>query len=111
GNQEIPSKITQASYTESKSNNDTYPLSPSATTLDGYPYGTIFTRLANPDIRWEVSTQSDIGLDFGVMDHKLNGTIDYFRKVSDNILLEVVTADPIQPTNTFWTNISDMEIQ
>lgn len=111
GNQEIPSKITLASYTESKSGNDTYPLTPGANTLDDYPYGTIFTRLANPNIQWEVSTQGDIGLDFGIFEEKLTGTIDYFNKRSKNILLEVVTADPIQPTNTYWTNISNMEIR
>ena len=111
GNQEIPAKITQLSFTESKSNNDTYPLEPGASTLDDYPFGTIFTRLANPDIQWEVSTQMDIGIDFGLFNERLVGTIDYFNKVSENILLEVVPADPIQPTATFWTNVPDMEIQ
>lgn len=110
GNQEIPSKITQLSFTESKDNNDTYPLDPNASSLDDYPFGTIFTRLANPDIQWEVSTQTDIGLDFGLFDDRLVGTIDFFNKVSENILLEVVPADPIQPTVTFWTNVADMEI-
>ena len=111
GNQEIPAKITQLSFTESRDNNDTYPLDPNASTLDDYPFGTIFTRLANPDIQWEVSTQTDIGLDFGLFDERLVGTLDYFYKVSENILLEVVPSDPIQPTATFWTNVEDMEIQ
>jgi len=111
GNQEIPAKITQSSFTESKSENDTYPLDPNANTLDDYPFGTIFTRLANPDIQWEVSTQTNIGLDFGLFDYRITGTVDYFNKVSENILLEVVPADPIQPTATFWTNVPDMEIQ
>jgi len=111
GNQEIPSKITQESYTESKTENDTYPLDPNATTLDDYPYGIIFTRFANPDLQWEVSTQTDIGLDFTLFDFRLSGTIDYFNKVSENILLEVVPADPIQPTSTYWTNIPDMQIK
>jgi TonB-linked SusC/RagA family outer membrane protein len=110
GNQEIPSKITQLSFTESKDNNDTYPLDPNASTLDDYPFGTIFTRLANPDIQWEVSTQTDIGLDFGLFDDRIVGTLDLFTKVSENILLEVVPADPIQPTATYWTNVPDMEI-
>ncbi|MCB0845821.1 MAG: SusC/RagA family TonB-linked outer membrane protein, partial [Bacteroidetes bacterium] len=110
GNQEIPAKITQSSFTESKSNDDTYPLDPDATTLDDYPFGTIYTRLANPNIQWEVSTQADIGLDFGLFNDRLVGTLDYFNKVSGNILLEVVPADPIQPTATFWTNVEDMEI-
>ncbi len=111
GNQEIPSKITQLSFTESKSENDTYPLDPNATTLDDYPFGTIFTRLANPDIQWEVSTQFDVGIDFGLFDNRITGTLDFFNKVSENILLEVVPTDPIQPTATFWTNVPDMEIQ
>ncbi|WP_304232044.1 SusC/RagA family TonB-linked outer membrane protein [Jiulongibacter sediminis] len=111
GNQEIPSKITQANYVESKSGNDTYPLNPNATTLDDYPYGTIFTRLANPNIQWEVSRQSNIGLDFGILANKLTGTVDYFNKTSENILLEVVPADPIQPTATYWTNVPDMQIK
>ena len=111
GNQEIPSKITQASFSESKSENDTYPLDPNSTTLDDYPFGSIFTRLANPDIQWEVSTQTNIGLDFGLFDYRLTGTLDYFTKKSENVLLEVVPADPIQPTATFWTNVPDMIIK
>jgi len=111
GNQEIPSKITQASYTESNTDNDTYPLEPSATTLSDYPYGSIYTRLANPNIQWEVSTQTNIGLDFGLLNGKLSGTVEYFNKVSENILLEVTPVDPIQPTDKYWTNIPNMEIK
>jgi len=111
GNQEIPSKITQASFTESNTDNDTYPLDPNATDLSGYPYGSIYTRLANPDIQWEVSTQANIGLDFALFNYSLTGTIDVFNKVSENILLEVAPVDPIQPTNRFWTNIPNMEIR
>lgn len=111
GNQEIPSKITQANFNDSRADNDTYPLDPNASTLDDYPYGTIYTRLANPNIQWEVSTQSNIGLDFGLFSNKLTGTLDLFNKASSNILLEAVPADPIQPTPTFWTNIPNMEIR
>jgi TonB-dependent starch-binding outer membrane protein SusC len=111
GNQEIPSKITQANFNDSRADNDTYPLNPNAKTLDDYPYGTIYTRLANPNIQWEVSTQSNVGLDFGFFSNKLTGTVDYFNKVSSNILLEAVPADPIQPTATFWTNVPFMKIR
>ena len=109
--QVIPGKITQASFTESRDENDSYPLDNSVTSLDDYPYGTIFTRLANPDIQWEVSTQSNLGIDFDLFDFALSGSIDYYNKASDNILLEVVPADPIQPTTTYWTNIPNMEIR
>ncbi|MGJ8760664.1 MAG: SusC/RagA family TonB-linked outer membrane protein [Polaribacter sp.] len=111
GSQEIPSKITQASYTESNTDNNTYPLDSSASDLGGYPYGSIFTRLANPNIQWEVSTQANIGLDFGLFGNKLTGTIDYFSKITDNILLQVTPTDPIVPVSSYWTNIPNMEIR
>nr|WP_293299906.1 TonB-dependent receptor [Allomuricauda sp.] len=111
GNQEIPSKITKLSYTDSKDDNDSYPINGDEGSLEDYPYGTIFTRLANPDIQWEVSAQTNIGLDFGLFNNRLSGTVDYFNKVSENILLEVTPADPVQPTDKYWTNIPDMEIK
>src|SRR5690606_36383188 len=89
GNQEIPSKITKLSFTDSKNNNDTYPINGTENSIEDYPYGTIYTRLANPDIQWEVSTQLNIGVDFGFLENRFTGTIDYFNKTSVNILLEV----------------------
>lgn len=107
GDQEIPNKITQASYTTRISNQDSYPLGGSE---PPYSAGTTFVRLANPDIQWGVSTQSNVGLDFGLFDGALTGTVDYFNKVSDNILLEVKPLDPIQPATDYWINVEDMTI-
>ncbi len=106
GNQEIPSKITQALFTSQISSSTSYPL----TDTGPYVPGTSYTRLANPNIQWEVSKQMDVGLDFALFSNALSGTIDYFNKVSNNILLEVIPADPVQPANTFWTNVPDMTI-
>jgi iron complex outermembrane receptor protein len=111
GNQEIPNKITKASFTESRSGNNTYPLDEGDESRGDYPFGRIPTRLANPNLQWEVSTQTDIGVDFELFNSRLTGTFDYYNKVSDNILLERTPADPVQPTSTFWTNLSGMEIQ
>ncbi|MDQ6610486.1 MAG: TonB-dependent receptor, partial [Bacteroidota bacterium] len=69
-----------------------------------------YTRLANPDIRWESSEQTDLGLDFGLFNGSLTGTIDLFRKVSNNILLQVIPADPVQPATEVWSNVKDMTI-
>ena len=111
GNEDVPAKQTKLSFNESKDNNDTYPLDDNATTLDGYPYGTIYTRLPNEDLQWEVSTQTNIGLDFNLFNFRLSGTVDYYTKVSDNILLNFVPADPIQEVSSVWANIPDMEIR
>lgn len=106
GNQEIPPKITQALFTSTVSSATSYPLYPTG----AYPGGTSFSRLANPDIQWEVSDQTDIGLDFGFLNNELTGTVDYFHKTSNNILLEVIPADPVQPALTVWANVNKMEI-
>jgi TonB-linked SusC/RagA family outer membrane protein len=104
GNQEIPSKITQALFSSLSS--ASYPLFSSGT----YPAGLTYSRLANPDIQWESSKQTDLGLDFSLWDGALSGTIDAFRKVSTNILLQVIPADPVQPATDVWTNVKDMTI-
>lgn len=106
GNQEIPAKITQPLFNSSTAAGQSYPLYPTGP----YPAGTVYTRLANPDIQWEVSEQTDVGLDFGLMKGALSGTVDLFNKVSSNILLEVPPTDPIQPASSVWTNVPDMTI-
>jgi len=116
GNQEIPSKITKASYSENRlitggQSYNTYPLDANATAIGGYPYGIVYTRLANPNLQWEVSTQINAGIDFAILNNQLSGSLDYFNKESSNVLLEVTPADPVQPTATYWTNIQDMKIQ
>jgi len=103
GNQEIPPKITQPLFTTL---GGSYPLYPSGT----YPASYTYVRLANPDIQWEVSDQTNIGLDFAILDGALSGTIDAFHKVSSNILLQVTPADPVQPSSEVWTNVEDMTI-
>jgi len=106
GNQEIPPKLTQPLFTSSTSGTLSYPLYPTGP----YPAGTIYSRLANPDLQWESSEQTDLGVDFALLKGALSGTIDLFRKVSNNILLQVPPSDPIQPATTLWTNVEDMTI-
>ena len=76
GNQEIPPKITQALFRATSTGSTSYPMDPST----NYPAGITYSRLANPDIKWEVSAQTNIGLDFGFLTDALTGSIDVFRK-------------------------------
>src|SRR5690606_29783337 len=50
GNQEIPGKITKASFKVSNNDQVSYPIDQNGT----YPVGSEYTRFANPDIQWEV---------------------------------------------------------
>lgn len=43
--------------------------------------------LANPNLKWETTTQLDIGLDLAMFDGRLTSTIDVYRKVTDDLLM------------------------
>ena len=111
GNQEIPAKQTRLSYGESFADNDIYPLNDGITTREGYDYGLVFARTANPDLQWEETTQTNIGLDFGFLDYKLSGSVDYFLKETNDVLLYFSTQDPIDEVGYKWQNIPDMKIK
>jgi TonB-dependent starch-binding outer membrane protein SusC len=52
--------------------------------------GTAQTALSNPNITWETSKKTDIGLDAGLLNNKLNVTLDGFHENRSNILQQVV---------------------
>jgi len=57
---------------------------------DEIPYqGATATRLADPNIKWETTTQFDIGLEFGLFKNKLTAEIDYYDRTTDDILLPI----------------------
>lgn len=103
GNQEIPSKKTQPLFVSS---GGSYPLYAAG----NYPASYTYVRPANPDLQWEVSNQTDVGLEFGLLQGALTGTVDYFKKRSSHILLKGYPADPVQPAQEYWSNIKDMTI-
>lgn len=44
---------------------------------------------ANPDLKWETTAQSNIGVDFGILKGRLSGTIDYYYKKTTDLLMSV----------------------
>ena len=49
------------------------------------PYAEINTR-GNPDLTWEKSTTFNLGVDFSLFKSKLYGSIEYYRKISSDVL-------------------------
>ncbi|MDO1499503.1 TonB-dependent receptor [Winogradskyella maritima] len=39
------------------------------------------------------------------------GTLDYFNKVTNDVILFATTPDPINPTEKYWTNFPDMKVK
>lgn len=44
------------------------------------------TSFSNYDLKWETTTVTNIGLDFGVLKNRLTGTVEWYNKVTDGIL-------------------------
>ena len=54
----------------------------------GYNSGLGHTSLSNPELGWEKQKMLNIGLDFGFAGNRINGSVEYFRKASDDLLYE-----------------------
>lgn len=54
-------------------------------------------QLGNPDLKWEKTTQADFGLDFGLLNNRVTGEIDYYVKKTNDLLLN----EPIPGTSGF----------
>ncbi len=52
-------------------------------------FGAAPVELANPGVQWETTTQTDVGLETAFLDGRLSATVDYYRRVTDGILVRV----------------------
>lgn len=48
----------------------------------------------NPDLKWEQTAQTDIGIDFGLLNGKIRGSIDWYYKRTTDLLLSVAVPSP-----------------
>ncbi len=61
--------------------------------------GVLATSNGNKDLKWEQTSQIDAALDFAIMNNRISGTVEYFRKDTKDLLLTVDVPQPaLQPT-------------
>jgi iron complex outermembrane receptor protein len=51
-------------------------------------------RNANPDLKWEETAQTNIALDYGILNNRLNGSLEYYVKNTHDLLLTVQVPQP-----------------
>jgi len=67
--------------------------------------GSVIQDIKNTNLKWETTTQYDIGLDFAFLNNRLSGTLDYYnKKVSDALTKIPIPAILGDPDNVFITN-------
>lgn len=93
GNQEIANNAIYSLYAANYGDDPTWgPSNGTAYDLNGsdtgnLPSGFLRTQAGNNRLRWESTTETDIGLDFGLFEQKLTGTVDYFFRKTEDILI------------------------
>jgi TonB-linked SusC/RagA family outer membrane protein len=70
------------------------------TTAPGYVPKT----LDNPDLKWETTNSANIGLDFGILKGRVQGTIEYYDAHTHDLLLDRQIS-PVQGISTITQNI------
>lgn len=98
GNQEIPNYKTIATYG-----------------TGGYYFsnGNFYTQYtpnqnANPNLKWEQTSQFNIGLDFSLWNGQLRGCIEYYNKYTKNLLYDYPVPTPPYQYATMIANVGEV---
>ncbi len=62
----------------------------------------------NPELKWEVKRELNAGLDFAVMDARLNGSLDFYVSTTDDLLLEINVPVPPNQAPLTWVNAAEI---
>lgn len=92
----------QAKYTQSSALATRIPWG------NGYIY-TLAPNAYNPDIKWETTEAYNVGLDFGFLKGRINGTIDAYLRKTKDLLNDVTTPMGVNFSNKVISNVGDME--
>ena len=101
GNSEIGTHNSQTLYT---------PTSTASAVIGGQTItGLIISKTPNPNITWEKTQSTDVGLEFAILGGRLLGDFDYFYKQTTDLLL-AIPSQAVSPTSFVVSNISGAKI-
>lgn len=65
-------------------------------------------RYANPDLKWEETSQFNVGTDFQFLNNRIYGSLDYYRKLTNDLLLSFAIPSP-SVVSTQVANVGQVE--
>ena len=66
-------------------------------------------QIGNDDIKWETTTQTNIGVDFSFFNNTLYGSFDYYHKNTKDILLYMAGIAAMGEGCSMWINAGEMK--
>ena len=115
GNQEIADYATYALYKPNYGDDQTWaPSNGTAYDIGGNDTGTLpsgyyRTQTGNDRLRWESTTETNIGLDFGFLSQKIFGSVEYFVRNTKDILIQPAFIGVVGDGGSQWINGASME--
>ncbi len=71
--------------------------------------GILFGFLADPSITWEANKQTDVGVDFGFLNNRITGSVEYYNRVTEDLIFPVpLPVSAGVPDNTISRNVGTM---
>lgn len=59
---------------------------------------------SNPDLQWEEVATTNFGLDFSILNNKVNGSLDWYSKKTTGMLFRYNVAASLVPGGAIWAN-------
>ncbi len=63
---------------------------------------------ANPNLGWEKKSEFNVGVDISVLDGRLGGTIDYYYRLTTDLLYDYAVPVPPYDYKSFFTNVGSI---
>ncbi len=70
--------------------------------------GATLTTLSNPDVRWEETSQLDVGLEMALFNGRLSAEIDWYNRLTYDILYELPIPDYVGSAGNPVVNVADV---
>lgn len=64
---------------------------------------------SNPELKWEQTTEVNFGVDFGVLNNRISGSLEFYRKVTTDLLGRFLVPKPPNLSEWTWDNSGEME--
>ncbi|MGV0941870.1 SusC/RagA family TonB-linked outer membrane protein [Empedobacter sp. ULE_I140] len=77
---------------------------------NGSEPGVMLSQIGNPALTWETNKQFDVGVDFGLFNNRISGSIEYYNRKSDQMIFSVPTPGSAGvPGNSIDRNLGTMQ--
>ena len=70
--------------------------------------GAAITAMTDPNITWETTTTTGFGIDMGLMNNRLNFELDYFNKITKDILVQLPIPILLGGRTAAFENVGEM---